>query len=243
MKYNIVTIENDPTTTRGVCKMMMHYHINATDEVKIPGIDGKNVNLPEELEKRGLHLPYPGAFSVGEIGVWLSMFDCWQWSVDNDEELIVFEDDALVRDDFDEKLAALRAEIPDDYDFVALWIPENQHQDYLYLVHYDEEGQPAIYGSLPPGDSLFDYGAQRAAMVYNGYGNVAQLFSPKGSKFFIDTARKSGIYTPVDCFQYQEAHAGRCKGYAPKPEFANLVRYEWPETTVHNTQRYGEIYK
>lgn len=241
MKYNIITMEDDPTTTRGVCKMMIRYYIDEIEEVSIPAINGSQVNLKEELDKRGLFIPDANAFSIGEVGIWLSMFDCWQWSVDNNEELIVFEDDAKPLADFDEKFAFMHKELPEDYDFMCLWVPENQKQDYHYMVFYDDGGHPNIQGTFHDG-SLFDYGAARTSMVYNGYGNVAMLFSPKGSKFFIDRAREVGLYTPVDCYQYQEAHAGRCKGFGPKPEYANLVNYDWPETTVHTTQRYGEIY-
>jgi hypothetical protein len=46
--------------------------------------------------------------------------------------------------------------------------------------------------------------------------------------------RETGIYTPVDCFLYQEAHAGRCEGYGPKPSRAYIVGYDWKaQTTVH----------
>lgn len=240
MKYNIVTLG---TPERDTYRMMIRYYLKNIEEVSIPAVDARKVNLDEELEKRGLHIPYHNAFSIGEVGIWLSMFDCWQWSVDNNEELIVFEDDAIPARDFEDKLKFMMGEIPDDYDFVCLWVPDNQKQDYLYMVQYDDEGQPGIFGSLPEELSMFNYGAERAAMVYNGYGNVAQLFSPKGSRFFIERAREAGLYTPVDCYQYQEAHAGRCKGYGPKPKHANLVKYDWPVTTVHTTERYGEIYK
>lgn len=241
MKYNIVTISEDKNSERYAYKLLIRHFVEF-DEVDIPAVDARNVDLRHELEKRGLSIPNPHAFSIGEVGIWLSMFDCWQWSVDNNEELIVFEDDAAPHARFNERFEALYSEIPDDYDFVCLWVPENQRQDYRYMVEYNSEGLPNIYGSLPHGDSLFDFGATRAARVYNGYGNVAQLFSPKGSKFFIDRAREVGLYTPVDCYQYQEAHSGRCKGYGPKPQYANLVNYDWPVTTVHTTERYGEIY-
>lgn len=238
MKYNIVTINEQ----RATYKMMIRHRVNCIDEVVIPATDASKVNLIEELEKRGLRVTYPDAFSLGEIGIWISMFDCWQWSVDNNEEILVFEDDALPTRDFDEKLQRLYSEIPQDYDFVCLWVPPNQSRDYTYMVSYDDSGNPEYHGNLPHELSMYNFGAEHAAMVYNGYGNVAQLFSPKGSQFFIDRAREVGIYTPVDCYQYQEAHAGRCRGYGPQPQFADLVTYDWPETTVHTTKRFGEIY-
>lgn len=239
MKYNIITIDD----SRASYKDAIRKSITGIDEVVIPATNGRTVNLTYELFKRGLSIPDTNSLSLGEVGVWLSTFDCWRWAYENDEELLVFEDDAIINPRFSEKLKEFMKEVPSDYDFVCLWVPDNQRQDYNYSVIYDDDGHPHIYGTLPDGQSSFDFGAEHAAMVYNGYGNVAQLFSPKGSKFFMDRAQKAGLYAPVDCYQYLEAHADRCEGYAPKPEYADLVSYDWPETTIHTTERFGEVYK
>lgn len=236
MKYNIISIGD----SRERYKDAIRKDVGTIEEVFIPGVDANRVDLLFELERRGVTVTHPGAFSVGEIGIWLSVIDCWQWSVDHNEEIVVFEDDAILATDFELQLRLLYSEIPGDYDFVCLWIPENQMQDYLYNVTYTDEGIGTIHGNTYP--SLFDYGAERSAMVYNGYGNVAQMFSAKGSRFFLDRVWDVGIYTPVDCYQYQEAHAGRCTGYGPKPDYANLVKYDWAPTTVHTTKRFGELY-
>lgn len=202
-------------------------------------MDARAVDLEEELKKRDLFVTHPEAFSIGEIGIWLSVFDCWQWCAENLEGLIVFEDDAIPAKNFDEQLDYLLREVP-SFDFVCLWVPENQRQDYLYDVTYNDEGQPSHHGMRSYQDSLYNYGALRAAKVYNGYGNVATLYSSRGAEFFIDRVREVGIYTPVDCYLYQEAHAGRCEGYGPKPFWATLVEYDWSvPTTVHTTERYA----
>jgi GR25 family glycosyltransferase involved in LPS biosynthesis len=230
VKYNIISINDERAAYKENIRANVHL-----EEVHIPGINGFEVDLGEELEKRGIKLAHSGMFSKGEIGVWLSTFDCWQWSVDNNEELVVFEDDAIPTGTFDFQLSKLYYELPADYAFLALWIPDNQKIDYLYHVEYNDEGIPTWMGANKDAStSVFNIpGVTRLAKVYNGYGNVAQLYSPKGSQFFIDRVREVGIYTPVDCYLYQEAHSGRCAGYGPKPYWANLVKYDWPKTTVH----------
>lgn len=236
MKYNIISI-ND---TRYLYKK----HIRETvgfEEVLIPSVDARAVNLEYELKRRDLFISRPEIFSIGEVGIWLSMFDCWQWAVYNDEALITFEDDAEPRPFFDEAVERFSEELPADYDFLSLWVPDNQRKDYYYDVVFDDEGEPDIRGLRK--DSLFDIGAFYIARAYNGYGNVATLFSPKGAQFFIDRTREVGLRTPVDCFLYQESHTERCKGYAPKPIHATAVDYSWPETTVHTTERFNEVYK
>jgi GR25 family glycosyltransferase involved in LPS biosynthesis len=234
VKYNIVTINDD----RIYSKVIIRKRLKGIDEVVIPATEGRKVDLAKELEARGLRIPDGQLYSYGEIGIWLSMFDCWKWCADNDEDLIVFEDDAMPVRDFVTKLNVLRSELPPTWDFSALWVPPNQLIDYQYMVSYDEMGSPSIAGILPEQLSLFDYGAQHVAQVYNGYGNVAMLYSPKGARALMKRAQEAKLYSPVDCFQYQEAHAGRLEGFAPKPKHADLVRYDWPETQVRNGDMY-----
>lgn len=235
MKFQIISINDDRASYKDNIRAKV-----GLDEVHIPATNAYEVDLKAELDKRNLFVKYPGMFSAGEIGVWLSTFDCWQWAVDNDEELVVFEDDAIPSGTFSFQLAKLYYELPVDYDFFCLWVPPNQTIDYYYNVEYDAEGRPNVVGSnRGDHDSIYNIPqVTRVAKVYNGYGNVAQLYSPKGGRTFIDTARSSGIYTPVDCFLYQEAHAGRAVGYGPKPYWAKLVDYDWKaQTTVHKGDR------
>lgn len=234
LKYNIISINDD----RAEYKKRIRERVGH-DEVHIPATDASKVDLGEELDKRGLKITYEGMFRRGEIGVWLSNYDCWKWAYDNDEDLIVFEDDAIPERDFDEKLQLLYSELPPDWDFLTLWIPPNQLIDYVYDVEFDDEGQPTHVGpNLNSITSRFNFGSIRLARVYNGYGNVAQLYSPKGAGKFIRRVEEAGIYTPVDCFVYQEAHAGRAFGYAPKPNRAKLVNYDWAPTTIHETEKH-----
>jgi GR25 family glycosyltransferase involved in LPS biosynthesis len=232
MKYNIITINDD----RAAYKETIRRRVEI-EEVHIPAVNGYEVDLAEEMQKRGIKFAPDcnGCFSAGEIGIWLSMFDCWQWSVDNDEELLTFEDDAIPTVNFNMHFKNFMSELPKDYDFLCLWIPGDQQQDYIYNVTFDEWGKPTHHQpDRTTITSQFNFGAMRLARAYNGYGNVATLYSPKGAKFFMDRVREVGIYTPADCFLFSEHHAGRCNGYAPKPHYAKAVSYDWAaETTVH----------
>lgn len=234
MKFNILSINDDRKAYKDQIRSRVLF-----EEVRIPTVNAYEVDVEDELKKRGLWIAYPGMFSRGEIGVWLSTYDCWQWASDNEEELVVFEDDAIPSPSFETQLRDLTIELPSDYDFLTLWVPENQIVDYTYDVVYDDEGQPTHVGPNKNSiTSIYNFGSVRLARVYNGYGNVAQLYSPKGGWTLAERVRSTGIYTPVDCFLYQEAHAGRCDGYGPKPNRATLVSYDWAaETTVHLEDR------
>lgn len=235
MKYNIISIDD----ARKPYKDRIRARVGLS-EIWVPAVNAREVDINKELEDRGLFITHPGSLTVGEIGVWLSTFDCWRWADEYNEDLLVFEDDAIPVQTFNKQFRELTSELPPDYDFLCLWVPENQLLDYIYDVVYDDEGLPTHVG---PNKNMitsnYNFGSTYLARVYNGYGNVAQLYSPKGARFFMDRARAVGIYTPVDCYLYQEAHAGRCEGYAPKPNRAKLVKYDWKaETTIHNTERF-----
>lgn len=237
MKYNIISINDD----RAEYKERIRHRVRM-DEVSIPATDGREVDLFTELEKRDLrYLMEYGVLTKGELGIWLSTFDCWQWAVDNQEELVTFEDDAIPTQNFNHVLNLFHNELPADYDIMSLWVPQNQLIDFQYDAVFDEDGIPTNVGpNRHSALSIYNCGKIRIARVYQGYGNVALLYSPQGAERLIDHVQTHGIKGPVDCWIFQRAHTGIVTGYAPKPHWANkAVGYDWAaETTVHNTERH-----
>jgi GR25 family glycosyltransferase involved in LPS biosynthesis len=238
-KYNIISI-GDPR--REKYRRRIRAEINL-DEVHVPAINGSKVDIDEELERRGLKINQPAKFTKGEMGIWLSVFDCWAYARDNNIHLVVFEDDAIITGEFNNMFHNWAITVPEDYDFLSLWVPDNQRQDYYYNVQYDEHGVPQTMGpNLREEKSLYNYGNPQLAKVYQGYGTVATLYSPHGAAKLIHSAQNIGIYSPIDCYICQEAHVGRANGYAPKPMFATAVSYDWKaETTVHKTEIYTDM--
>ena len=236
MKYTIISIDD----TRAAYKENLRSVLSNHEEVIIPATDARVVDINEELAKRSLYLPSGADVRRrGELGVWCSTFDCWKWAVDNDEPLLVFEDDAIATTDFNDLLSAFVSEIPHDYDFLSLWVPPNQYLDFVYDSTYTPEGEMLING--PNKNSItsqYNYGAIRTCLAYQGYGNVAMLYSPKGAANLIELAYERGITEPLDCFIFLRAHLRRIDGYAPKPNWAKAVDYDWPETTIHTTERF-----
>lgn len=235
MKYNIISINDSRKAYTDVIRKCAGF-----DEVDIPAVNAHEVNLHEELERRGVahHGDLWGNPKIGELGVWLSNFDCWQWAADNNETLIVFEDDAIIDDTFQEQIKVFSSYLPDDWDFAALWVPENQLIDYNYDVTYNEWGDAVHHGMRLYSDSLFTH-TRYTAHVYQGYGMVSLMYSPRGAQKLVDLVRETGIYTPVDCYVYQRAHKGDLNGFAPTPLFANIVKYDWKAVShVQLTERF-----
>lgn len=231
MKYNIISLNDD----RKVYKDAIREHVGL-DEYELEAVDGRAVDIREELNKRNMFTT-GWVPKQGEAGVWLSNYDRWMDTDWIDEPLVVFEDDAIIDESFKPKLDGLMEDLPEDWDFLALWVPENQHADYQYITTYDFQGDPQNHGSRPYSMSQFKL-TYRLAHVYQGYGMVALAYSPAGGRNLVSLAQQYGMYTPVDCFVYQQAHMGNLKGFAPSPIFANVVRYDWrAESHVQLTER------
>lgn len=235
LKYTIISLNDD----------RKHYKDNIRknvvfEEMHVPAYNANEHHPFEGIALRGLNLDpiWPNA-KRGELGVWLSNYDRWKLVSTMEEPLIVFEDDAIVDNTFSEKFDAFVRQLPNGWDFAALWVPENQRQDFRYNLTYDWAGNPIVKGMLPAERSLFAVpNSDRVALVYQGYGMVSLMYSPQGGKKLVSLAKQYGITGPVDCWIYEQAHMGNLNGYAPRPEHAEIVTYDWSATShVQLTER------
>lgn len=225
MKYTIITLNDD--------RKEYFEKIRETidgQELFLSAVNGSEVDIHEELSNRGLRLEpiWPNA-KLGEIGVWLSNYDRWVFAAGIGQPLIVFEDDAILDPAFNPQLARVIKELPDNWDYCALWVPENQRQDYLYnFVYNQRDGKRHFMGYTTPENSIYKVpGCSTIARAYQGYGTVAMMYSPQGGAKLAELARKTGLTGPVDCWIHEHSHLNNVYGYAPKPDQANLVHYDW----------------
>lgn len=231
MKYNIISINDNRAEYKKNIRANM-----TCPQIKVASINGSAGNLDQLMKAYGLKWTDWNP-SFGEAGVWLSNFLNWYRVSSLNEPLIVFEDDAIIDEHFSVHIDTIVRQLPDDWDFVALWVPDNQRIDYRYNLSYNEHGVPQIYGTRPNGfPSYFDFGASDIAKVYQGYGMVAMMYSPVGGRKLVKLAKKYGLRNPVDCFIFEEAHKGALNGYAPKPDKV-FVNYDWAETQIHSTEK------
>lgn len=238
MKYHIISMNDDRLATKNLIRERVTgleaaevETFNAYENDAVSFLADNGINL-----RRELWIP-----KIGEAGIWASIVKCWQWCIENDEELLVFEDDAIPVEDFQAKFDEFHKNLPKDYDFAAIWVPENQRNDYFYAVAYDENGCPQHipkYLAMDPSlESMYQLPDRHpVAKVYQGYGGVSMLFSPKGSREFLEISRKFGVYTPIDCHFYLTAHRPEdcVEGYAPHPGYM-MVDYNWSTPTTIQT--------
>lgn len=230
MKYTIVSINEDRADKKAAIKTAMHNHTEITD---IPFVNGFD---PAHLEWARNH--WPGIepegwdLSPGEYGIWYSQLNCW-WYAAQEGDLLVLEDDAIVSEEFDVVMGPLLTELPDDYDFMALFVPDNQLQDFRYRVNYDAGGAPM--NAIDAGDPGYQYaidGKRYVTRAYQGYSCVANLISQKGARKLIERLRVRHIYSTVDCFMFLEAHQGTVEAYAHHPSYQRPVTYDWNTQSI-----------
>lgn len=240
IKYTIMTLGDESRQPkRSAIKNEMFFY----DEVKdIEFVDGADPEQVKRMRER-----YPNFVGkdfwkpkTGEVGVWYSQMNCWAWARDNGKHLIVFEDDAILTDHFVAKYMKLMEELPSDYDFFSIFVPNNQEGDYFQRGNYDHNGVPSNMNWAPAERSMHNFGAANLAKVYQGYSCVATMYSPKGGERLLELADQYGMYTPVDCFLFLEAHRGNVVGYSPKPSqiTERLVSIDWDaDSTIRETPR------
>lgn len=229
IEFNIISI-ND---VRKAYKDRIRERV-AFPEARIPSVNALTGDLRQLLQERNARLP-DWVYKRGEIGIWLSNIDCWKYSLENNVPLIVFEDDAIPEPDFMIKFNIYMRNLPDDWDFVALWVPSEQYRHYTESVVFEENGRELVLHSPV---SIYDYDAKYLAKSYQGFGGVAIMYSPAGAEKLLNTVEEKGLFTTCDCAVMFESWRNRINGYAPKPKYANLVRYDYAPTTIHNSEKY-----
>lgn len=197
------------------------------------GVECVNGHIKGELKRAKLRSGIEvETMLVGEMGVWYSVVSAWV-DIANNGSAVVFEDDALLQPHFRGIIDAAVKELPEDADFLAIFIPPNQAQDYLYRVAYDEDGFPFILANnIPEDKSQFNIGKSIITKAYMGYGNVCMYYTPQGAHKLIQLAKERRGYTHVDCFQFQESNRGAVNGYALHPRFRGLVDVDWNAPTL-----------
>jgi len=175
----------------------------------------------------------------GEAGVWMSQMNAWATASTLDRPLVVFEDDAILCDNFISEFHRYTADLPEDFDVFAIFFPENQYGDFHWSYVYNELGHP-VGGQTWYSDGAPEYhiGSDLISKAYQGYGCVALMFSPKGGEKLYNRALETNMTTPVDCWIFEQYRAGIIDAYAPRPGQTRLADVDWnAPSTIRYTDR------
>lgn len=228
MKYFILSINDDRKSKKDAIHQKM-------EEFGCPLIEGVQCvdgsrTPPEELE-----LSVEPYLLKGEWGVWGSNY---QLLSHINEPTLVFEDDAILKGNFHMDWVE---NLPEDWDFAAIWVPDNQRIDITYKQVYDSH--TGVPREVRDGEKPYEYMIDNPyfAKAYNGYGGVAIAYSKQGANKILSWIKTHKIDQPYDTWLYTSSHLGYLNGYSLKPS-KQIVDYDWHKdiTQVHNTGRLYE---
>jgi len=223
MHYTIITIDD----SRADVKANIREAVTLPEVTSIGFCDARVGNNMRAIEWTSLW-----GLTRAEIAIWHSHMNCWEWAARNGP-LLVLEDDAIVDHTFMEHFNHVTQNLPEGWDYVSLWVPPNQEQDFMYDTVYDHEGTPTHFGRAPSEwESQYFIPGNVLAHVYQGYGFVATLYSQEGARKLLQIALERGIYTTADCFIFLQAHAGNVNGYAPKPDYTRFIWHDFDRPSL-----------
>lgn len=176
--------------------------------------NGNLGNAWDVLNHRGIRQdvwnPYDGrSFPPlpGELGIWVSTINIWQYMVDNKiDRLLVLEDDIKLKPDFIHNFNLCLKDIPENFDFFSLY----------YFSEQNQIKEEFNVGSEYIQKSIAQYSAGQAI-----------LYSLNGAKKLLKLVKRKGIEYTTDCFIFRQSLEGLVNGYSIKKENTFLLSHEY----------------
>ena len=231
MHYTIISVSNRRELSKQAIRAAMVNHTEVTDIT----FYSKQWRCVDLLQQYDIELNME-QIKAGELGIWCSQISVWQWIIDNDTPLIVFEDDAIVKPGFDKWYESLN--IP-PADICSLFVPTDQFNDW----QYDYVGHTITH--WPSASPNHNINHSRMSRAYQGYSGVALQIWPSGAAKLLRAVHETGIIMPVDCFIFETGFPDEVRKFtermeivAPQPRLAHGVAVDWKATThIHNTEQ------
>ena len=220
MKFGIISV--DDSRKEFTDKIRSQF----SDEVSIESFDARGLDraaLEEELSNRGLKFAdfWLGfAWSAGDIGGYIGHYNAWKKTVELNEPLLVFEDDADLPDDFSDTLEEVMNEVSDNFGVVGLTVHEQEQPFYITKMTYGKYGEPYPVSRIRLGEvSPFEYGSEKMALAYQNWALTATIYSPAAAGRLVEVTEQLGIHMNADMLVWARCHLGEYSGYSPKPSY------------------------
>ena len=240
-QYTILSVDNSRADLRANIEAAMEEM--GFDQFYSMQVDGR---IPEHLDAA---MRYYDTFKVtgpnfhnGELGIWYATLAALDHIYTNDINGIVFEDDAVVLPPFKDIYPLVMGELPQDWDFFAWAIPDNQRYDYYYNRVFNGTGGWTLATNTwhaYRGSPHYIPGKELVCTAYQGYQAVCIMYSPGGADKIMKLAEEKGIYTPFDLFIFQESQMGNLNGYTLLPDVYPVVTFEERGTIARASGMYN----
>jgi len=205
----------------------INYHVIHIDDTRLSNrenldkvLNGNKISIPclnakkdGELEKFKIENPefkfaWDG-FKLGEAGNFGSHYLAWKYLKESNlNELIIFEDDILIDNSFNQKYQTAMSMLPDNYDVFSIYVDPNQYP------RFDESQRISYY----------------IAKGYQDWSTLCYVISKRGANKLCKYVEDTGFDHPTDWFIFRKGHRGIFNVYTFPPYIENPLsidsRYE-----------------
>ena len=156
----------------------------------IEAIDGRKIQL-DDLIKHGLAVADLQYYTAGALGCALSHRALWQRCIAEDKSMIICEDDAILRSDFETTLPQLTCRLPVDWDFVLLGYNFDSATSLeLFPGVVMHSLFSAFAGKVPDERDIATFVAIETIptilALNHAFGTCAYMISPKGARRLLE---------------------------------------------------------
>ena len=155
------------------------------------------VHIPAYVKNGGSFPPTSGA-----MGVWISNYLAYKKFLETDNDILfLFEDDAMVSENFFEVASSYYPQLPENWDFWALFVPDDCRQWYFY----PRANQPWVR-SNDGGPTTYDMGLPDVCRNYQDWSCAGYAVSRKGAELAVADVEANGISNPIDWYIFNVRH-------------------------------------
>lgn len=243
MKYTVLSVDDSRKELRDA----IHEEMQALGIERLDGVSCVDGRKPGAIDKWLLENPIRVTgerFHNGELGIWASVYNAWDRFIVSTKakKLIVFEDDAVVKDAFGKMLPFVEKELQGtDWDFFAWAVPHDQKVDYYYNRAIYPNGTWSVVSPMRHKyeQSPHYVGKTLICKAYQGYHAVCIMYSRRGVFKLMDMLMQDGITEPLDLFLFRHSLAGNLNGYTLLPDVTTAVTFKEKGTIARNSGMYN----
>lgn len=198
--YQIISINDDRSRNKNFINNKLSEHNNlCLYSIYAVDYDVRNKFFKDNPEFK---ISWEG-FKLGELGNFASHFLIWKYLINSDMyEILVFEDDADISEDFIEKINMYYSILPKDWDIFSIFVHHNQHD------RFTESNESTV------------------VKAYQDWSTLCYLVSKSGAQKLYDYVVKNGMDYPTDWFIFRHAENNNFNVYTLNPNTVPPVKID-----------------